>query len=112
MVIIPLICIIDIILIFYPLSLEEKSFLISCLSTPGLDLCDPEKGLGISADWSCTDGTEETSCVMSCPQGTRYESPPADKYHCSLAGTWTPSFAPKCIPSKYILQLHASCNSM
>uniref|UniRef100_A0A061QFX2 Putative hemolectin n=1 Tax=Cupiennius salei TaxID=6928 RepID=A0A061QFX2_CUPSA len=82
-----------------------------CICTPqyrgdrcqyALDLCEPENGLGVSAEWMCNDTPEETTCVMNCPQGTRYESPPAEEYHCSLAGSWTPSFAPKCIPINVI----------
>ncbi|GIY60677.1 hypothetical protein CEXT_155381 [Caerostris extrusa] len=39
---------------------------------------------------------------LNCPQGSRYESQPAELYVCSLDGTWSPSFAPKCIPINVI----------
>lgn len=54
----------------------------------------------MSAEWACNHNAEQTSCTMHCPQGTKSESVPADSYLCSLDGAWTPSFAPKCVPSK------------
>ncbi|KFM73120.1 Mucin-5AC, partial [Stegodyphus mimosarum] len=67
-----------------------------------ISLCQPNEGLHASADWSCNHTMTETLCVFNCPQNTRYESQPADAYHCSLDGTWMPSFAPKCIPINVI----------
>ncbi|XP_035218784.1 SCO-spondin-like, partial [Stegodyphus dumicola] len=67
-----------------------------------ISLCQPNEGLHASADWSCNHTMAETLCVFNCPQNTRYESQPADVYHCSLDGTWMPSFAPKCIPINII----------
>ncbi|GFX27525.1 hypothetical protein TNCV_4995801 [Trichonephila clavipes] len=82
-----------------------------CICTPqfrgdrcqyDLALCDPNRGLHVLGDWKCNHTNIDTTCVLNCPQGTRYESQPAELYTCSLDGTWTPSFAPNCIPINII----------
>ncbi|GFR27036.1 von Willebrand factor [Trichonephila clavata] len=82
-----------------------------CICTPqfrgdrcqyDLALCDPNRGLHVSGDWKCNHTNIDTVCVLNCPQGTRYESQPAELYTCSLDGTWTPSSAPNCIPINII----------
>ncbi|XP_055937840.1 hemocytin-like [Argiope bruennichi] len=67
-----------------------------------VSLCDPKIGLHVSGEWICNSSHTDTRCVLKCPQGTRYETQPADLYICSLDGAWTPSFAPKCIPINVI----------
>ncbi|KAG8199486.1 hypothetical protein JTE90_009334 [Oedothorax gibbosus] len=82
-----------------------------CICTPDyrgercqydLALCDPEKGLGVSGDWSCNHTSTTTQCILNCLPGTKYETQPADQYTCTLEGVWTPNFAPKCTPMNVI----------
>lgn len=62
-----------------------------------VDRCAPQK-IGFNGAISCTVGSSETRCTLSCPPGVEFDSPPSGAYTCKYeTGTYTPPRVPKCV---------------
>ncbi|XP_064486185.1 zonadhesin-like [Ornithodoros turicata] len=61
-----------------------------------VSLCD-SPNMEFGGSLACKHSHFETTCNVSCPEGTRFETPAPDVYRCSLEGVWNPPRIPKCI---------------
>ncbi|XP_076029577.1 hemocytin-like isoform X2 [Oratosquilla oratoria] len=60
------------------------------------DQCNPSK-LTHGGGYKCSSSSTSYTCVITCPKGIGFESPPAENYVCLYAdGYFTPTDIPKC----------------
>jgi len=62
-----------------------------------IDRCAPTK-LGFNGGVRCTGTSTGLSCVVTCPEGISFTSPPAAAYECTFErGVFSPANVPKCV---------------
>lgn len=62
-----------------------------------IERCAPTK-IGFNGGVRCTGTSTGMSCILHCPEGIRFDSPPAAAYKCSFdKGVFTPSNVPRCV---------------